>query len=327
MCGKQTSWLSRIKYQRLEFCGSVCSKKWQAGRQAEADRREAEARLVAEEQLHLVRSQAAVRAAATRAKSAAAKAEAKRKAEEKWKQASADLRRKIRSEPNNPLPHVELARLASGHDRLKLSKDHYLTAIAIGFADAWEEATAQWELAGILWLEAKSKSSSGMWIFTWRDLDTAADYYSTAAYPAESAFPDVSHYVTLAGKSLQSYLRWNPDDLDALKLQRKVIRVLGQSDAAIKQQIEIASRRRRIRGTKSTRKGDKTGLGFETRCLALIRSLGWRADVTRASGDGGIDIMAHSDDPFTGGKLVIQCKDWSAAVGEPPVRDLPVRCV
>src|SRR3990167_8649443 len=64
------------------------------------------------------------------------------------------------------------------------------------------------------------------------------------------------------------------------------------------------------------------GLDFERQVHALLKKMGFEAHVTKASGDGGIDIIAHSKEHITGGKYIIQCKDWSKPVGEPPVRDL-----
>jgi restriction system protein len=44
--------------------------------------------------------------------------------------------------------------------------------------------------------------------------------------------------------------------------------------------------------------------------------------MTKASGDGGIDIEAVLDKPFVGGKFLIQCKRFSpeTVVGSPTVR-------
>jgi len=64
------------------------------------------------------------------------------------------------------------------------------------------------------------------------------------------------------------------------------------------------------------------GLDFERQVHALLKKMGFEAEITKASGDGGIDIIAHSKEHITGGKYIIQCKDWSNPVGEPPVRDL-----
>lgn len=64
------------------------------------------------------------------------------------------------------------------------------------------------------------------------------------------------------------------------------------------------------------------GFDFERQVHVLLKNMGFEAEITRASGDGGIDIIAHSKEHIRGGKYVIQCKDWSKPVGEPPVRDL-----
>lgn len=66
----------------------------------------------------------------------------------------------------------------------------------------------------------------------------------------------------------------------------------------------------------------KKGEAFEKEVLQLIRKMGFEALTTKSSGDGGIDIIATSSQPMTKGTYVIQCKDWSSSVGEPPVRDL-----
>jgi restriction system protein len=50
--------------------------------------------------------------------------------------------------------------------------------------------------------------------------------------------------------------------------------------------------------------------------------LGFRAELTKPTADGGIDIIAFQDQPLLRGKYIIQCKDWANAVGEPVLRDL-----
>lgn len=64
------------------------------------------------------------------------------------------------------------------------------------------------------------------------------------------------------------------------------------------------------------------GIIFEKQVLALLKKMGFDAEMTKASGDGGIDIIAHKHDDIVGGKFIIQCKNWSKPIGEPPVRDL-----
>src|SRR5947209_116212 len=48
----------------------------------------------------------------------------------------------------------------------------------------------------------------------------------------------------------------------------------------------------------------------------------WKGDqMTRATGDGGIDIVAHLDKPIVGGRYLIQCKRFTGPVGAPIVRE------
>ena len=65
-----------------------------------------------------------------------------------------------------------------------------------------------------------------------------------------------------------------------------------------------------------------SGIEFENLCAKLVSNLGFRVEMTKASGDGGIDIVAFSDLPLYSGKYIIQCKRYSGTVGEPILRDL-----
>jgi len=53
---------------------------------------------------------------------------------------------------------------------------------------------------------------------------------------------------------------------------------------------------------------DLSGADFERLISALLAGMEFRARVTKASGDGGIDIMAVLDKPIIGGKYLFQCK-------------------
>lgn len=65
------------------------------------------------------------------------------------------------------------------------------------------------------------------------------------------------------------------------------------------------------------------GVIFESQCLKLLEKMGFICETTKTTGDGGIDIRAHSSQPFTSGLYIIQCKNWeSRPVGAPVVRDL-----
>lgn len=65
-----------------------------------------------------------------------------------------------------------------------------------------------------------------------------------------------------------------------------------------------------------------TGIEFENLCQALLQKAGFDVETTKASGDGGIDLIARNHQSFFSGKYIIQCKRYAGSVGEPVVRDL-----
>jgi len=67
---------------------------------------------------------------------------------------------------------------------------------------------------------------------------------------------------------------------------------------------------------------DLSGIEFENLCSLLISKMGFDTQTTKASGDGGIDIVATSIEPLLRGRYIIQCKRYSGSVGEPAIRDL-----
>ena len=68
---------------------------------------------------------------------------------------------------------------------------------------------------------------------------------------------------------------------------------------------------------------DLSGVDFEKLIVSLLSQMGFQAEMTKASGDGGIDVVAHLDKPIVGGRYLFQCKRLSAAnlVGAPTLRD------
>lgn len=64
------------------------------------------------------------------------------------------------------------------------------------------------------------------------------------------------------------------------------------------------------------------GLEFERLIYNLFVKLGFRAQITKASGDGGVDIVANYEGLLFKGLYLIQCKRWKGKVGEPELRDL-----
>jgi restriction endonuclease Mrr len=69
--------------------------------------------------------------------------------------------------------------------------------------------------------------------------------------------------------------------------------------------------------------GQMSGVEFEGLVAALLSRMEFRAETTRATGDGGIDVVAVLDRPILGGKYLFQCKRYAPnnLVGASTVRD------
>lgn len=65
-----------------------------------------------------------------------------------------------------------------------------------------------------------------------------------------------------------------------------------------------------------------TGIEFEQFCKKILESYGFRVTTTATTGDGGIDLIAVTNNVFFKGKYIIQCKRYTGSVGEPIIRDL-----
>jgi restriction system protein len=66
-----------------------------------------------------------------------------------------------------------------------------------------------------------------------------------------------------------------------------------------------------------------SGAEFEVRITNLLERMGFRTELTRVTGDGGIDIVAVLDRPIVGGRYLVQCKRFAdgSPVGAPMVRE------
>lgn len=65
-----------------------------------------------------------------------------------------------------------------------------------------------------------------------------------------------------------------------------------------------------------------SGVEFEKVCKRLLERMGFSVETTKASGDGGIDLIGYNTQPLLSGKYIIQCKRYAGSVGEPIIRDL-----
>lgn len=132
----------------------------------------------------------------------------------------------------------------------------------------------------------------------------------------------------------KKYSARNPQDLDALILQRaalyflKDLEGLGETDHAIAKLRSlikagfIDAQKDLSQDQVKTEQTRNDGKALEEKVKAWLHSMGLRATTTKTSGDGGIDIVAYSESPIFSGKYIVQCKDWAGSVGESVIRDL-----
>lgn len=64
------------------------------------------------------------------------------------------------------------------------------------------------------------------------------------------------------------------------------------------------------------------GYDFEYLISALYNEMGYQTEVTKRSGDGGVDVKAEKESIGEKEKLLIQCKRYTDPVGQPAIRDL-----
>lgn len=66
-----------------------------------------------------------------------------------------------------------------------------------------------------------------------------------------------------------------------------------------------------------------SGIAFEKLVASLLARMGFHIEMTKVSGDGGVDIVATLDRPLVGGRYLIQCKRFAigSPVGAPVVRE------
>ena len=67
----------------------------------------------------------------------------------------------------------------------------------------------------------------------------------------------------------------------------------------------------------ATKLRNMTGPAFEEFVAYVFREMGYVVEITQNSGDHGIDLYARKHDQL----IIVQCKRWTAPVGEPVIRE------
>lgn len=118
-----------------------------------------------------------------------------------------------------------------------------------------------------------------------------------------------------------------PKNLQIL-VNKVIINLLSKKSSAVKNQDKIRTRNKSLKSddeylsfllSKELEKIDKMdGLSFEGYCAKLLTSIGYtNVNVTKSSGDQGIDVLAKSGNTAYG----FQCKNYSKPVGNSSVQE------
>ncbi|GEM_PF-1684733 len=113
----------------------------------------------------------------------------------------------------------------------------------------------------------------------------------------------------------------NEDRSHLLELLRNLSELLPPSSP--KSVIKELGREASATGVSMSSLDTLSGVEFEDLVTRLLARMGFRAETTKASGDGGVDVVATLDQPLTGGRYLIQCKRYApdSTVGAAMVRE------
>jgi len=229
-----------------------------------------------------------------------------------------ELRKEIKKDPQNAENYYNLSALILpdeyhkkdyGSSDIEESYELLLKALAVGLSDPIQSGRAYSRLAvlkgAMIW---ENPSNNSMVLTSFSSLG--------------------KQYLRSAAKEFRLALSYDPDNVYVLEQLEVIYGRLEKDDerAEILARLEEAKAKKSIGSPLTSRKArlssSQKGLTFEHKCMQVIQSMGFSAHSTKPVADGGIDIVALSNQPLTRGKYIIQCKNWKKPVGEPIVRDL-----
>lgn len=224
------------------------------------------------------------------------------------------LKDRITSEPTNSLAYFELAQfLFERGKQVEQVRDFYTKALALGLSNPIQRGIAHHDLVCPCLIYD--------FCVNWKpDSDTVELSRARA--------PQTVYHLKEAANDFNIALKSNPEDMETARRLAHVYGVLGNKTKQGKMLALTAEikERKKLQAAPPLliRNGiqDKTGISFEEKCLKLLEKLGFSCRRTAITGDGGIDIVATSNQPLFKGTYIVQCKNWENPVGEPPVRDL-----
>lgn len=66
----------------------------------------------------------------------------------------------------------------------------------------------------------------------------------------------------------------------------------------------------------------QTGIDYERLCMCRIKACGWQAEMTKTSGDFGVDLIAQKENSVKTLRVAVQCKRYSGNVGVDAVQQV-----
>lgn len=115
---------------------------------------------------------------------------------------------------------------------------------------------------------------------------------------------------------------WGLADINGLQVMFSLESIEKVKEFYYSHNISIIQRKEDMQQTGAENINQLSGVEFERVCQQLVEKMGFETETTKASGDGGIDLIAYNHQPLLSGKYIIQCKRYSGSVGEPIIRDL-----
>lgn len=125
------------------------------------------------------------------------------------------------------------------------------------------------------------------------------------------------------GKTYFTIKRTNPEIFQRIAHLKKVIaeetsELKKAATALAKSTVEASELERKVVQVMPEYWNNLKGVKLEVAILKLMTDLGYLTNLTKGSGDGGIDVIACKDNKT----LLIQCKGWAKPVGSPVIRDM-----
>lgn len=229
-----------------------------------------------------------------------------------------DIEREIKEETSalslvNVQGNILSAVVAKGDD-LFISYDNWkesANTIRIDTAKHYSEDTVQF-------LEYKSISliftETNIYVYSY-ELDDHSQLYCNI--PIEK-----NQKLNIASLPIPAVAGWSMVVIDDLQILCTTDEAEKVMELYRKHNVDIYLEEELLQRTAADNINQLSGVEFEKVCQQLVENMGFETETTKASGDGGIDLIAYNRQPLLSGKYIIQCKRYTGSVGEPIIRDL-----